>query len=108
MLIRYPETFRWRQLAGAFMLNWLVLGLLALSIPFARWLLLLEAIIYGSALTLVGINLVVKHRDYPLLVGVPVSIAIMHFSWGSGFLWSACSYFLERLVDPIKRLSQGS
>jgi glycosyltransferase involved in cell wall biosynthesis len=108
MLIRYPETFRWRQLAGAFVLNWLVLGILAFSFPVARWLLLLEVIIYGSALTLVGIKLVAKYRDYSLLVGVPASIATMHFSWGGGFLWSACSHLLERLVDPIKRISQGS
>ena len=50
MLLRYPETFRWRQISGFFVLSWLVLGTLSIWFPAARWLLSAEAIIYGSAL----------------------------------------------------------
>lgn len=88
MLLRYPETFRWRQLSGAFVLTWIVLGFFSVWLPLARWLLIAEAVIYGSALLLAGLQSVIKKNDPPLLVGVPLAIATMHFSWGSGFLWS--------------------
>ncbi len=89
MLLRYPETFRWRQLAGAFVLNWLVLGLLATRFVWARWLFLWEISIYGLVLLVAGLQVAVRERDLPQMVGVPLAIAIMHFAWGSGFLWSA-------------------
>ncbi len=92
MLTRYPETFRWRQLSGAFVLTWLVLGLASVWWPFARLLLLLEFVIYGSALTLAGIQAAWQHRDWTLLFGVPIAIAVMHFSWGTAFLWSFSTY----------------
>ena len=99
MLVRYPETFRWRQLAGAFVLNWLFLGALAIFFSLARWLLIFEGLIYGAALTYAGARLAFPHRDFHLLIGVPIAITIMHFSWGSGFLWSAGEIILKWLVD---------
>ena len=88
MLLRYPETFRWRQLSGAFVLTWIVLGFSSIWLPLARWLLALEAVIYGTALILAGTQSALRKQDLALLPGVPLTIAAMHFSWGSGFLWS--------------------
>lgn len=97
MLTRYPETFRWRQLSGAFVLTWLVLGFFSIWLPLARWLLFLEAIIYGGALLFSAIQTALKKKDAPLLLGLPLAIATMHFSWGSGFLWSFVKYiFIKR------------
>ncbi|MBL7163575.1 MAG: glycosyltransferase family 2 protein [Anaerolineales bacterium] len=96
MLLRYPHTFRWRQLSGAFVLTWLGLGLLSIWFVFARWLLLAEAIIYISALSMAGIQSAFKERDFSLVFGVPMAIAVMHFSWGTAFLWSLVEYLTLR------------
>lgn len=88
MLLLYPETFRWRQLSGAFVLTWLVLGFFSIWLPLARWLLALEAIIYSGALFSAGLSTAIKKKDFALFLGLPLAITTMHFSWGSGFLWS--------------------
>lgn len=92
MLIRYPSTFRWRQLAGLFVLSWPLLGILWLWYPISGWLLLAEALIYGTALFFTGIHSSMKNKDISQLIGVPFAIVIMHFSWGSAFLYSAIEY----------------
>jgi glycosyltransferase involved in cell wall biosynthesis len=89
MLLKHPDTFRWRQLSGGFVLSWLLLGTLSLWYPLARILLAAEALIYGGALAAVGISSAVKYREGKLGIGVPLAVGLMHFSWGSGFLWSA-------------------
>lgn len=89
MLRRYPETIRWRQaLPPLFVLSLLGLGLLALFLPLARWLLLLELALYTMVLLLSGAQLAVRHKNPGLFIGVPLAIAAMHVSWGSAFLWS--------------------
>ena len=97
MLIRYPETLRWRQIAGFFVLSWIILGLLSIWFPIARWFLAAEAVIYSSALIIAGAASI--SADKPLLVGigVPLAIATMHFSWGSGFLYSLISYSFDKI-----------
>lgn len=88
MLKRFPDSFRWRQLAGLFVISFPVLAVLGLWFIWAGWLLLFEAVVYLLALVLVGMQLAIKHRDLALLWGVPLAIATMHFSWGTAFIWS--------------------
>ncbi|HZD58746.1 MAG TPA: glycosyltransferase family 2 protein [Anaerolineales bacterium] len=88
MLRRYPETFRWRQLAGVFVLSFLVLGISGVWFIPGRWLLGLELIVYALALLAVGTQEAFRKRDPALLLGVPLAIATMHFTWGAAFLWS--------------------
>jgi succinoglycan biosynthesis protein ExoA len=88
MLRRYPETLRWRQaLPPLFVLGILILILLAFFFTSVAWLLLAIIGIYLSILLLVGLQLAIKQKRVGLLFGVPLAIACMHFSWGSGFLW---------------------
>lgn len=98
MLIRYPETIKWRQIAGLFVLSWIVLGLLSVWFPIARWFLLAEGVIYSGALVMAGLGSLSSR--YPVLVGigVPLAIATMHFSWGSGFLYSLLMYFFDKIL----------
>ncbi len=96
MLLRYPETLRWRQLAGLFVLSWPLLGALSIRFSWARVLLLLEALAYAAALLLAGAQAAVKQRQAHLCLTLPVAIAVMHFSWGSGFLWSLVAFIGER------------
>ena len=88
MLQRYPETFRWRQLAGLFVLSFLALGTLGIWIPVARWLLGIEVGVYLLALLVAGLQEAFRKRDLALLLGVPLAIATMHLAWGAAFLWS--------------------
>lgn len=107
MLLKHPDTFRWRQLSGGFVLSWLLLGTLSIWYPLARILLLAEAVIYGTALIAAGITSAVKYRVTRLALGVPLAISVMHFSWGMGFLWSAAAAAGEKLVSGLKTIRGG-
>lgn len=97
MLLRYPETFRWRQISGLFVLSWLILGFLSIWFPAARWLLAVEVAIYGSALIIAGIGSGIENKRGLLGLGVPLAVGTMHFSWGSGFLWSLIVYSFDKI-----------
>jgi succinoglycan biosynthesis protein ExoA len=89
MLRNFPGTVRWRQaLPPLFVLS--LIGLLLMSIVFspAGWLLLAELFLYFSVLLFAGFYAATKQRKLYLLPGLPLAIAAMHVSWGSGFLWS--------------------
>jgi len=91
MLRRYPGAFRWRQLAGFFVISFPLLAIMGIWFGLARWLLGLEVVIYLLALLLAGTQLAIKNRDLALILGVPLAIATMHFSWGTAFIWSMIS-----------------
>ena len=90
MLKRYPETLRWRQaLPPAFLLG-LALTLLV-GIFWKPSLYLFAAVLglYLLILLAVGIHMAIKKRDILMVIGVPLAIIIMHFSWGAGFIAGA-------------------
>jgi succinoglycan biosynthesis protein ExoA len=97
MLLRYPETFRWRQLSGFFVLSWLVLGSMSIWIVWARWLLLAEAVIYLSALLIAGVKGGLEQGKPLLVLGLPLAISTMHFSWGAGFLVSMGRFIFDKI-----------
>lgn len=89
MLKRYPGTLRWRQaLPPVFTASIVILAIAALFLPLARWLLLIELGIYFLALMTGSIRVARQKRDLRFIIGVPSAIAVMHFCWGAGFLWS--------------------
>ncbi len=89
MLRNYPETIRWRQgLPPLLVFSFFCLGLLSIWFSWAFLLLILEIAIYSLALVLAGIQLTKQHAKRYMLVGVPLAISTMHFSWGMAFLWS--------------------
>jgi len=88
MLRRYPETLRWRQgLPPLFVLSLIILMLLSPFFLLARWMLIALLGVYIFILFLAGLQLSIRHKKITLWLGVPLAIACMHFSWGSGFLW---------------------
>lgn len=89
MLIRYPESIRWRQaLPPLFILVLLGTAVAAAVWPQAAIGLALAVLVYLSALLLAGVDLARRHRNAMIApLAVPV-LATMHFSWGLGFLWS--------------------
>ncbi len=90
MLKRYPETLRWRQaLPPAF-----ILGLLLLLLAGIFWkpALILFATALGLYLLVllgVGIHMASKKSDILMIIGIPLAIITMHFSWGAGFIAGA-------------------
>jgi GT2 family glycosyltransferase len=89
MLRRYPGTLRWRQtLPPIFVLSLVILSVLAIWFPVARWLFVLESVSYVSVLAVAGLQIARRQHDLALIPGVPLAIASMHLAWGSAFLWS--------------------
>lgn len=90
MLKRYPETLRWRQaLPPAFILG---LFLFLLAGIFWKPALILFAIALGLYLLVllgVGIHMASKKSDILMIIGIPLAIITMHFSWGAGFIAGA-------------------
>ena len=92
MLRRYPDTLRWRQaLPPLFVLSLLSLSILSVFIPITGILLAGELLLYFSIMILAGLQAAFRQRRAYLVLGLPLAIAAMHISWGSGFLWSILS-----------------
>jgi len=97
MLRRYPETLRWRQaLPPLFVLSLISLAILAIFIPLAGIVLAAELFLYFSIMIFAGLYAALQHRKAHLIVGLPLAIAAMHLSWGSGFLWSILTLSFQK------------
>ena len=89
MLRRYPETLRWRQaLPPLFIAGCLALALLSILWVTARWMLVIILILYFTLLVFGSLPVAYRQKDARLLIGIPLAIVTMHFSWGAGFLRS--------------------
>jgi len=89
MLRRYPGTLRWRQaLPPLFVLSLIGLAVLSIFFPLAGVVLAVEILLYLSIMILAGCYMAFQQRKVYLIAGLPLAIAAMHISWGSGFLWS--------------------
>lgn len=90
MLKRYPETLRWRQALPPLFL----LGLFCALVVGIFWKpsLILFALVAGFYLLLLlvaALHMAFKKGDILLLIGIPLAIMTMHFSWGAGFIVGA-------------------
>jgi glycosyltransferase involved in cell wall biosynthesis len=89
MLLRYPETLRWRQaIPPLFVFGVFGLGLLSIWLSFARWILGAGMVLYGLGLLISGTQIILSKRKLYYLYGVPLAITTMHFCWGGAFIWS--------------------
>ena len=90
MLKRYPETLRWRQaLPPVFLLGLLVTFLVGIFWKPSMVLFAAVLGLYFLILLAVGINIAIKKRDILMMIGIPLAIITMHFSWGAGFIAGA-------------------
>jgi succinoglycan biosynthesis protein ExoA len=89
MLRRYPDTLRWRQaLPPLFVLSLIGLILISIFAPVARCALMGELALYFFIMTLAGMSAAIRQKKVYLLPGLPLTIPVMHLTWGGGFLWS--------------------
>ena len=96
MLRRYSSSLRWRQaLPPVFTVSILFLLIGGLFSPLARILLLIELAIYFATLITASISVGRKKHDLRFIIGIPLAIAVMHLSWGIGFLWSLIKSAVE-------------
>lgn len=96
MLRRYPHTVRWRQaLPPLFVAGLILLAVLSPFIGMAGYFLAGILALYLLILLAVGVQLGLKNKKFAFILGVPLAIASMHFSWGTGFLWG--------LISPQKK-----
>lgn len=90
MLQKFPQTLRWRQaLPPVFVFGILMLLLLSFFWSFARIVFLCVTAAYLLILIAGCSKEAFKQKSPVLLFGIPLAIMTMHFSWGSGFWWSA-------------------
>jgi len=90
MLKRYPETLRWRQaLPPAFLLGLFLTLLIGFFWKPSLYLFAFVLGLYLLILLGVGIRLAIKKRDILIMIGIPLAVVTMHFSWGAGFLAGA-------------------
>lgn len=90
MLQKFPGTVRWRQaLPPLFVFAILMLLLLSSFWWFARIAFLAITAIYLLILITGSIQDAFRQKSPEFLLGIPLAIVTMHFSWGSGFWWSA-------------------
>jgi len=89
MIRIYPDTVRWRQaLPPLYILGLLGLLFLSLADQFFFWIFLGIIGLYSLILVSASLKIALSKRDGAFIMGVPLAIAIMHHSWGSGFLFS--------------------
>jgi len=92
MLRRYPDTLRWRQALPPVFVGSLLIGvILSAFLPFMRWLLIFELLAYFAILEVASLRLAFKRREFFLVFGLPLAIAVMHIAWGAGLIWSIFS-----------------
>jgi hypothetical protein len=92
MLKRYTSTLRWRQaLPPLFTGSLILLIVLSFWFSLARWLLGTEIALYLLVLIGAAVRIALSTRKPFLIIGLPLSISVMHLSWGCGFLFSFIS-----------------
>lgn len=94
MLRNYPDTLRWRQaIPPIFVAGIILLILMAIIIPKAWIILSTITLLYVLILSIGTLQVIdIKTESYCLL-GTPIAIIVMHFSWGLGFIYSLASGF---------------
>lgn len=87
MLLRHPNSLRWRQaIPAAFVLGTLTLLLLGLWLPTAWAVLSAGWLFYLLVLLGRGFLLAWGKRRPSLVLGLPLSLSVIHLAWGSAFL----------------------
>jgi len=97
MLSRNPASLRWRQaLPVLFVLGVYVLAILSIGFELGRFLLAGYLGIYLLITIIAGIVETMRYKDLGLVLGFPLALWTMHFSWGTAFLWAVLSRVIWR------------
>jgi succinoglycan biosynthesis protein ExoA len=88
MLKRYPQTLRWRQaMPPIFIFSLILLIILSSFLPIARIILTFGLSLYLLVLLLFSLIESIRKKEY-CYIEMIFALVVMHFCWGSGFLYS--------------------
>lgn len=97
MLSRNPVSLRWRQaLPVLFVSGVLALGFLSIWSALSRIILSGYLGIYLVITLVAGLIEAIRTKDLGLVLGFPLALWTMHFSWGIAFLWAVPTRLLWR------------
>jgi succinoglycan biosynthesis protein ExoA len=100
MIRRYPGSIRWRQLLPPlFVFSLFCLFIGGFFSPLVFFALILEILVYGFILMGVIFPRAIREKKGWLLVGFPLSVAVMHLSWGTGFLFSILTFRKREILS---------
>ncbi len=93
MMIRmHPDTLRWRQaLPPLFVMGLTLMAVLGFVASYFWMMLGIGLVMYLLILLLAAIGQVVKTKQITMMIGIPTAISIMHFTWGTAFIWGSIS-----------------
>jgi hypothetical protein len=99
MLFHFPGSLRWRQVLPPLFISSVIISAFA-SIWFypATFMLIGILLTYLTVLLFAGAWDTYKNQEPSMIVGVPVAISCMHFSWGLGFLYSLVRTFVGNFI----------
>ena len=104
MLKRYPKSLRWRQgLPPLFVFSLFLFAFTGIWISDMLLLLQTEIFIYTLIISTATVHIAYTKKDFSILAGVPIAIATMHLSWGSGFLWSFLHHSTKKCLASQSR-----
>ena len=100
MLLKHPGSLRMRQLIpGVFVLTVLILAVGSIFFSAVWPLLTIVLGMYTAVVLAAGVYSSARARNIEMLAGYPIAIAVMHFAWGSAFLWGLLTGAVEKLSD---------
>lgn len=89
MLRLHPNTLRWRQaIPPIFVAGIILMTIAAIFFPIVWMPLVSILLLYLIVLVLGTFSVKNLKADGYCLFGIPIAIAVMHFSWGLGFIYS--------------------
>ena len=97
MLMTYPETLRWRQaLPPLFTLA--IILLIILTLFYRNSLFILGGLFFPYLVILIVSSSIIalKKKEPTFIIGMPLAMICMHFSWGIGFLYSIINFWLNK------------
>jgi hypothetical protein len=104
MLLRYPQSLRWRQAAAPLLvLLTLVLAGLSPWLPQAATLLALQWGAYLAVLVVCGLQSAYRRKDIALAWGLPAALLTIHWAWGAAFWWGIVTGLGE--IDAARKSS---
>ena len=89
MLLSYPKTLRLRQALPPLYVFSLIIAIAITIYHHPFWVFpFFEVLFYVIVLLIASLKTTLKDKNLHYIIGIPLVISTMHFSWGFGFLWS--------------------
>jgi len=101
MLRAYPGTLRLRQALPPLFVAAIAIFAALSWLPGVPWVLGSMIALYVLPLLAVSALALLKRPEIQIFLGLPLSMAAMHLSWGAGFLWSMILSIFERKKQKV-------